>query len=380
MMKSAMSLMTLLLLISIVEVSYAAVLPDVPVPFKNGTGAIDDNGVIYVGLGSAGASWYKLDLKSDSKIWENISNFPGNLRDQAVSVILDNELYVFGGVGKDNESKTLRVFSDVFKYKPTDNTWEKINTLAPIGLTGHAGTRLDKDKALIIGGVNKNIFDNHFTLLEQFKGNQDEITRITNRYFNQEAKDYFFNRISFIYNAKENTWEYAATVPDLGTAGSSLVVRERQVTLVNGEIKPGLRTDIVRHGSWDKNKLQWDAESVLPPLPGDQYQEGLAGAFAGYSHGTLLVAGGANFPGARANYLSGKKYSHENLKKEWRSDVYALANNEWKIIGKLAQPLGYGVAINYAETLYMIGGETTQGKPISSVTALKMANDNLLIE
>ncbi|MDI8106932.1 hypothetical protein MJN85_29700, partial [Salmonella enterica subsp. enterica serovar Anatum] len=46
---------------------YATTLPDIPEPLKNGTGAIDNNGVIYVGLGTAGTSWYKIDLKTDAK-------------------------------------------------------------------------------------------------------------------------------------------------------------------------------------------------------------------------------------------------------------------------------------------------------------------------
>ena len=34
----------------------ASVLPETPVPFKSGTGAID-NDTVYIGLGSAGTAW-----------------------------------------------------------------------------------------------------------------------------------------------------------------------------------------------------------------------------------------------------------------------------------------------------------------------------------
>ncbi|MCD6700576.1 galactose oxidase, partial [Escherichia coli] len=37
----------------------AYVLPETPVPFKSGTGAID-NDTVYISLGSAGTAWYKL--------------------------------------------------------------------------------------------------------------------------------------------------------------------------------------------------------------------------------------------------------------------------------------------------------------------------------
>ncbi|EPH3909164.1 N-acetylneuraminate epimerase, partial [Escherichia coli] len=48
--------------LTIIMASFAAnasVLPETPVPFKSGTGAID-NDTVYIGLGSAGTAWYKL--------------------------------------------------------------------------------------------------------------------------------------------------------------------------------------------------------------------------------------------------------------------------------------------------------------------------------
>ena len=46
----------------------ASVLPETPVPFKSGTGAID-NDTVYIGLGSAGTAWYKLDTQAKDKKW-----------------------------------------------------------------------------------------------------------------------------------------------------------------------------------------------------------------------------------------------------------------------------------------------------------------------
>lgn len=46
--------------------AYASVLPETPVPFKSGTGVID-NDTVYIGLGSAGTAWYKLDTQAKDK-------------------------------------------------------------------------------------------------------------------------------------------------------------------------------------------------------------------------------------------------------------------------------------------------------------------------
>lgn len=54
----------------------ASVLPETPVPFKSGTGAID-NDTVYIGLGSAGTAWYKLDTQAKDKKWTALAAFPG---------------------------------------------------------------------------------------------------------------------------------------------------------------------------------------------------------------------------------------------------------------------------------------------------------------
>ncbi|EGU6832574.1 N-acetylneuraminic acid mutarotase, partial [Salmonella enterica] len=160
--KKMMTLMALCFSVAITTSGYATTLPDIPEPLKNGTGAIDNNGVIYVGLGTAGTSWYKIDLKKQHKGWERIKSFPGGAREQSVSVFLNDELYVFGGVGKKNSESPLQVYSDVYKYSPVKNTWQKVDTISPVGLTGHTGVKLNETMVLITGGVNEHIFDKYF--------------------------------------------------------------------------------------------------------------------------------------------------------------------------------------------------------------------------
>lgn len=378
--KKMMTLMALCLSVAITTSGYATTLPDIPEPLKNGTGAIDNNGVIYVGLGTAGTSWYKIDLKKQHKDWERIKSFPGGAREQSVSVFLNDKLYVFGGVGKKNSESPLQVYSDVYKYSPVKNTWQKVDTISPVGLTGHTGVKLNETMVLITGGVNEHIFDKYFIDIAAAAADESEKNKVIYNYFNKPAKDYFFNKIIFIYNAKENTWKNAGELPDVGTAGSSSVMENNFLMLINGELKPGLRTDVIYRAMWDNDKLTWLKNSQLPPSPGEQQQEGLAGAFSGYSHGVLLVGGGANFPGAKQNYTNGKFYSHEGINKKWRDEVYGLVNGHWQYMGKMKQPLGYGVSVSYGDEVFLIGGENAKGKPVSSVTSFTMCDGNLLIK
>jgi N-acetylneuraminic acid mutarotase len=76
---------------------------------------------------------------------------------------------------------------------------------------------------------------------------------------------------------------------------------------------------------------------------------GVAGAFAGVANGSLLVAGGANFP-LGPPWTGGQKV--------WRETVYALdrPDGQWKEAGTLPRPLAYGVSATHRETLVCVGG------------------------
>lgn len=89
--------------------------------------------------------------------------------------------------------------------------------------------------------------------------------------------------------------------------------------------------------------LNW---SELPPIPDER---GFAGSFAGVSHGSLIVAGGTHFI---------DKMPWEGGTKLWYDTVHELKSpdGEWKVIGKLPKPNGYGVSITTRDGLIIIGG------------------------
>ena len=89
--------------------------------------------------------------------------------------------------------------------------------------------------------------------------------------------------------------------------------------------------------------LQWTRLPVLPDA------EGFASAFAGASHGALLVAGGANFPGKRP---------WEGGTKTWYDEVFVLtsAKEGWHVGGKLPRPNAYGVSFTTPAGVVCAGG------------------------
>jgi N-acetylneuraminic acid mutarotase len=84
----------------------------------------------------------------------------------------------------------------------------------------------------------------------------------------------------------------------------------------------------------------------LPPLPDPQ---GFAGSFAGVSNGTLLLAGGANFP---------ERKPWEGGAKVWYDTIFALErpDGQWIAAGRLPRPLGYGVCVSHNNAVICVGG------------------------
>jgi cyclically-permuted mutarotase family protein len=91
----------------------------------------------------------------------------------------------------------------------------------------------------------------------------------------------------------------------------------------------------------------------LPDLPGvdGKPNPGVAGAFAGTSHGALLVAGGANFPNG---------YPWQNGSKVWQSTIYVLEGRgelmRWQRVNHLEKPLAYGASVVWKDRLIGLGG------------------------
>ncbi len=100
-------------------------------------------------------------------------------------------------------------------------------------------------------------------------------------------------------------------------------------------------------GEFPAGGLRWEK---LPALPN---RLGLGGPYAGVSQGKLLVGGGANFPEGMP-WAGGKK--------RWYDTIYALSEpqGEWKEVGKLMRPMGYGVSVTAREGVVCAGGSDLQ--------------------
>lgn len=116
-----------------------------------------------------------------------------------------------------------------------------------------------------------------------------------------------------------------------------------------------------------KTTFKW---GTLPTIPDGV---GFAGSFAGIANDALIVTGGANFPDGGAPWTGSEKV--------WHDEIFVLDNPEsqWKVVGKLPQPMGYGVSISSEEGLILIGGNNRDGH-YAHVWMLQYDGDSIAIK
>ncbi|MFA0677519.1 N-acetylneuraminic acid mutarotase, partial [Vibrio sp. 10N.222.51.A6] len=104
----------------------------------------------------------------------------------------------------------------------------------------------------------------------------------------------------------------------------------------------------------------WMSLHDLPKPSNQQTQEGVAGAFAGESNGVVIVAGGANFHGAKGAFEQGKMFAHNGFGKAFNPETYVLKNGLWAQSTDLPYGLAYGASFTTDEGVLVIGGEDSK--------------------
>lgn len=332
--------------------------PSLPQGVRNGvSGRIGDQ--LYVGLGSAGASLYALEFSDPARGWRELAPFPGPATEDAAFATAGGRLFVFSGVGKiDADALAPVVLTCVHAYDPGADCWQRIDTEAPVGLLGASAHALDEDRIVLFGGVNKEVFDDFVSRHARANAAaSSDISRLTRDYLGMAPEDYRWNKRVLVYAISTNSWSDLGESPFPPNAGAALVAQVDGSLLIHGEIKPGLRGTDVRRIRFQGGLPVWSRLPVLPPRPGEDRQEGLAGAFAGYADGVLLVAGGTNFAGSQANAAAGRWYAHEGLTKRWNAEIYAFADGKWTIAGALPEGLAFGASFTLDQGLLLVGGQ-----------------------
>lgn len=238
-------------------------LPNLPFSMDNlAAAAIGDN--IYAIGGNCNSKpsnqMFQLNINKLENGWEAMPALPGPARLQPVAVAQHTaneiKLFVAGGYQPAIECQEPIIPTEVLAYSPSTRKWNQVSTIPCSDngdlrtLTGGGGTTLDKDNILLMGGVNYN----RFMLALQREKMQQEIFATSNSaasdslkaesktYLTQPEAWYLFNTVLLQYNLQNNTWDSLGEFPQLARAGAGIVSYKNRLIIINGELKPGIRT------------------------------------------------------------------------------------------------------------------------------------------
>lgn len=157
---------------------------------------------------------------------------------QCVAQILNGNLYVFSGGGS-------ITYTDGYKYDISLNIWSKVSSVKlgnkEISLYGANSVKLNEDEMLVIGGFDKTVYDNAVYNLGALKG--DELAKFRQNYFGADPYEFNWNKEMLVYNSKTDRWNSLGQVPFNAPCGEGLVLSGKNIFSINGEIKPGIRTN-----------------------------------------------------------------------------------------------------------------------------------------
>ncbi len=260
---SEMSFSEVYLLISEKENIRVEDLPSLPVTMDNMSASAIGNTVYVVGGNANGVpsnDFYCLNLADMDRGWEKLDEFPGAKRVQPVLVaqkIADEiSLFLTGGFQPAAEDIPAEIPLEMQVYSPSGRQWKPISALPSFQdgslrtLTGGAGVAYCDSLILFAGGVNYDRFLAAIDRLRQIEmategGNHqklDSLRKDAAEYMLHSVEWYRFNRSLLVYDTKTGVWNELCESEQLARAGAGVVVYKDRIIIVNGELKPGIRT------------------------------------------------------------------------------------------------------------------------------------------
>ena len=246
-------------------------LPSLPFKISQMAGGLVDQEIYLAGGlvdGRLANTFIRLDLSSwgdeDFK-WEILDDFPGPPRLQAVAVgqnaAEEKHFYLFSGSSYPEDEKDPLIMTDGLEYNPKTEKWTIIPDIKPDGedllsLHGGSAVAIGTQHILFTGGVNRSIFYDAWKRerdIERARSTNDTVQLINllqekHAYFLMEPEEYKINMAVLAYHTITKTWIKVDDYPYPGPTGAPMVNWDNGFVVVNGEIKPGVRSPNIYFG------------------------------------------------------------------------------------------------------------------------------------
>ncbi|MEG1749064.1 MAG: cyclically-permuted mutarotase family protein [Tannerellaceae bacterium] len=246
-------------------------LPSLPLPMDN-LSAVAVGHIVYVAGGNYAGEpsnrFLCLDLKQLEKSWQPLQSFPGAARVQPVLMAQQTAegmcLYLAGGFQPIINGEAPAVPTELLTYHPATKQWTVDGALPAFKdgtlrtFTGGCGVAYGDSSLLLMGGVNRDLFLaalDRPRQIEQAKatGNRlmlDSLQAAGKAYMHHDVAWYRFNTSLLQYNTFTRSWESLGEFEPLARAGAGIALHKNQLFIINGELKPGIRTPQVNRAKF----------------------------------------------------------------------------------------------------------------------------------
>lgn len=235
--------------------------PALPEPLDNFSGASVGSKVFVAGGNASGKASNKVFYinTATDKEWKQLPDFLGDARVQPVLAAIEKDndtlLYVLGGFFGGDTTKTPTMGEKVLAFSLKQQQWHEValqeNPNKEIfSLTGATALAIDNRYIACFGGVNHSLFINTITDLYHLGKDTsltDEQRKQKNydymsHYMTQPIAYYKFNQECYLFDTHTKQWLVLNTQPDFARAGATLVGTSSEFYLIQGELKPGVRS------------------------------------------------------------------------------------------------------------------------------------------
>lgn len=197
---------------------------------------------------------YDLSESTDS-LWHKVGDLPEPML-QPVAGAYNNEIFIWGGYTNTLIQEDGKSITWGYKFNPKEMQFTKIDGSKLGTMVGTTLEILD-GKFYLVGGVNKDIFAS--ALIRKGKmlrgeENNDKLLKEEYDYMTMKPEEYnFIDRIQ-IFDPSTSTWSYSEPNESYALAGAGVVTLGDEMVVINGELKPGVRTNKVFKVRYDKIK------------------------------------------------------------------------------------------------------------------------------
>lgn len=243
--------------------------PDLPFAMSQIAATVLDNMIYVVGgelKNGISNVFLRLDLTKkgvENWTWEKLKPYPEAVRLQPVVVAQNAEeekhLYVFSGSSYSPNKALPDVMSNALEYNPKTNKWKKLEAIQAenkvFSLHGGVGVPVGKQFILCTGGVNKDVFFQALQKIREGSEAKKQGDSLAYRHFLDWKKQYLskpqewyrFNKEVLAFNTITKRWAVINKHERFSRAGATLVPWKKGWLLLNGELKPGVRTPTVSY-------------------------------------------------------------------------------------------------------------------------------------